>query len=440
MIGRLTSITSCYIGDVAARHKKKSEVLPTLVVNLRTEAPLSSSRSFRRRSHDLPGKENARKEGTGKETLLFRPPPDSREPLDRWSREIQSYLVPSSSYSGTTANSFDPTFRQEYGSSDEAPASSSSLFFINGEPSTALLSPSLRSQASNLSSIDSDDNGSLLSSVVSEMALSRMDGEAGRPSSMGRRSSLQIATRLRHPIGLASPEILSPTVGSAPARRETILDRFFSTTPTSPSMGSAPVPMGSIARFEALIKDMESGRVQPPDDSFLTRNYPPKRIPSPTQRALEYVSTGFLGDSSGSSYGDAESSQRSSMPFPEDYAPRKKLGSILSEGFGLSRQASETSLGTTASMAGSIGAASLMEAQSLGVSSGKRHSLADLSAMKIAPPPAFQLAASSARRGSYPEIPRSSEPYGDAPPPLAARDFSNHPRVVTRPHFREFSF
>ncbi|RPA91130.1 hypothetical protein L873DRAFT_1819967 [Choiromyces venosus 120613-1] len=455
----LSSIASCYIGDVAARHKKKSVVLPTLVVNLRTEPTLSSSRSFRRRSHDVPPKESAKKESPGKETLLFRPGLET-EPLERWAREIQSCLMPGSSHSNATVNTLESGFQEKFSDVDDTPGSPPSLFFINGEPSTALLSPSLRSRASNLSSIDSDDNGSLLSSSASEIN-SQKD-----PDRADRRPSLHIATKLRRSMGPASPDITStniyhnmhtsslnptrttsPIVGPVPARRETILDRFFSTSPSSPSMTSAPAPMNSIARFEALIKDMESGDLRAPDESLSMRNHP-RRIPSPTQRALEYVSTGCLDESSPPSPTSPSSS--SSNNTTEDTTHRHhhhrhhhlspgdpRLPSpLLTESLGLtlSRQPSEASLGTTASMANSQAE---NQAQSLSVSNSKRHSLADFSMMRIATPPLFQIAAS--RRGSYSDIPRTSESYDDGPAPLASSGFSSHPRVA-RALFREFSF
>ena len=57
--------------------------------------------------------------------------------------------------------------------------------------------------------------------------------------------------------------------------------------------------------------------------------------------------------------------------------------------------------------------------------------------MRIATPPLFQIAAS--RRGSYSDIPRTSESYDDGPAPLVSSNFSSHPRVA-RALFREFSF
>ncbi|KAG0638045.1 hypothetical protein HOY80DRAFT_1002140 [Tuber brumale] len=451
----LSSIASCYIGDVAGRHKKKSVVLPTLVVNLRTEPALSSSRSFRRRSHDMPPRDGAKRESPGKETLFFRPGSEANS-LERWAREIQSYLIPGSSHSNATVNTLESAFQEKFSDPDDIPGSSSSLFIINGEPTTALLSPSLRSMASNLSSIDSDDNGSLLSSPASEM------NSPKDPDRADRRPSLHIATKLRNymgptsPTSPASPDIAnnngfpnmhiaslnptratSPTADPVPARRETILDRFFSTAPSSPSTTSAPVPMNSIARFEALIEDMESGELRARDESLSIRNHP-RRIPSPTQRALEYVSTGYLDEPSPSPPSSFSSS--TSTMDPVDTArlspDSPRLSSPLTESLGLtlSRQPSEASLGTTASVTNSQAET---QSQSLGVSNGKRHSLAEFSMVRIATPPLFQIAGS--RRGSHSDIPRTSESYDDGPAPLASPNFPSHPRIA-RALFGGFSF
>lgn len=392
----------------------------------------------------MPAREGAKKEGAGKEILLFRPAPDNVVGIENWAKEIQTHLIPSSSDSNAT-HAIESAFRERFNELDlETPTSSPSLFFINGEPSTALLSPSLRSRASNLSSIESDDKGSVLSSSASEMPSPRLDEDFPRTVVIDSRPPLHVSTKLRHSIGAGavgdikdSSSVVTPV--ALPARRETILDRFFSTAPSSPAISSDPAPMNSIARFEAFIRDIESGRdLKPPDQSVLMSH--PKRIPSPTQRALEYVSTGLLKHSSESV---DNASLRSNVGRAEESPAIREPSVSLSVGSpnrSLSRQASEASLGTTASMAGSTGGGVNIE-PNLGVSNSKRHSLADFSMMRLSTtPPLFQLAAS--RRGSYSDIPRNSESYDDGPSPLASasgRDFSNHPRV-TRPLFREFSF
>lgn len=404
----------------------------------------------------MPPREGAKKEGAGREILYFRPAPDHDVAIERWSKEIQSYLIPTPQ-DPNTANANESEFRGEFSEPDpETQTSSPSLFFINGEPSTALLSPSLRSRASNLSSIESDDKGSVMSSSVSEFPSPRLDEDSPRSSGADGRPPLHVATKLRHSFGAGTvSEIMDEGSVNAqvapPSRRETILDRFFSSTaPSSPNMPTVPVQMNSIARFEALIRDIESGRESNPPDQSSVLMGQPKRIPSPTQRALEYVSTGLLKHASNDGTSLRPGLLYQGEPKP-DIAPSINL-SIESPSHSLSRQASETSLGTAASMTGSIGGGGggggicgsagggTIEA-SLGVSNSKRHSVADFSMMRLSTtPPLFQLAAS--RRGSYSDIPRTSETYDDESSsltPASGRDFGSHPRV-TRPLFREFSF
>lgn len=391
-------------------------MLPTLIVNLRAEIQLSS-KSFRRRSHDVPTtREGTKRERAGREILYFRPAPDNVVAIETWAREIQSYLVPSSADSNTAA-AIESAFRAKFSELDLETPSSPSMFFINGEPSTALLSPSIRSRASNLSSIESDDK-SVMSSAGSEYpsphdVSPRTSGVDGRPP-------LHVVTKMRHTIGADNrDDYFINTPVALPPRRETILDRFFSSTaPSSPNFFPDPVPMNSIARFEALIRDIESGRDFEPRNFNPDLTAHPKRIPSPTQRALEYVSTGLLLNHS-------DHDEALSEIGPRVIDSHLNVGSFSHS---LSRQASEASLGTTASMAGSH------VETNLGVSNNKRHSMADFSVMRLATtPPLFHLAGE--RRGSHSDVPRIAETCEDP----GRSEFGSHPSVA-RPLFREFSF
>lgn len=364
-----------------------------------------------------PTREGAKRERAGREILYFRPAPDNVVAIETWAREIQSYLIPSSADSNT-ASAIESAFRAKFSELDLDPPSSPSMFFINGEPSTALLSPSIRSRASNLSSIESDDK-SIMSSTGSEFppnheASPRSSGVDGRPP-------LHVVTKMRHTIGADNrDDYFVNTPIALPPRRETILDRFFSSTaPSSPNFPPDPVPMNSIARFEALIRDIESGRDSEPQSLHPDLTAHPKRIPSPTQRALEYVSTGLL----------LNHSDYDEVPPDTDFGMMNPHLSVNTFSRGLSRQASEASLGTTASMAGSH------VETNLSVSNGKRHSMADFSIMRLATtPPLFHLAGE--RRGSYSDVPRIAEACEDSP---GRSEFGSHPRVA-RPLFREFSF
>lgn len=362
-------------------------------------------------------REGTKRERAGREILYFRPAPDNVVAIETWAREIQSYLIPSSADSNTAA-AIESAFRAKFSELDLETSSSPSMFFINGEPSTALLSPSIRSRASNLSSIESDDK-SVMSSAGSEHpsphdVSPRTSGVDGRPP-------LHVVTKMRHTTGAENrDDYFVNTPVALPPRRETILDRFFSSTaPSSPNFPPDPVPMNSIARFEALIRDIESGRNFEPRDFCPDLTAHPKRIPSPTQRALEYVSTGLLLNHSDHDEAPSEIDSGTTNP-------HLNVGSFSR---GLSRQASEASLGTTASMAGSH------VETNLGVSNSKRHSMADFSIMRLATtPPLFHLAGE--RRGSYSDVPRIAETCEDVP---ERSEFGSHPRVA-RPLFREFSF
>lgn len=457
-------------------------MLPTLIVNLRAEIQLSS-KSFRRRSHDQPTREGStrRERAGGREILYFRPGPESAVAIEKWSREIQAYLLPA-----------DPGVHAGKVIEGEVDIPASSLFFVNGEPSTALLSPSIRSRASNLSSVGSDDKGSVVSSELPADVSPRSSGvdSSGRPP-------LHVVTKMRHASATTrnSSETsdyftttpIATAAAAPPVRRETILDRFFSSTaPSSPNFppdhnhpaavpAAAAPPMNSIARFEALIRDIEYGHDQDLRDRHPDLRAHPKRIPSPTQRALEYVSTGLLlhhPSSSSSSHDNTTETRSASQQEDEDCAPDVLGGGGVGVGVGafarsLSRQTSEASLNTMAGYAETNLGVPGFVGSSGGGGGGKRHSLADFSVMRLsaattttktttktaaATPPMFQLAGSS-RRGSHSDVPRISEAYEEDSAAAAVGvglgvggvggvgrgEFGAH-LCVGRPLFREFSF
>ncbi|KAL7271923.1 hypothetical protein RUND412_005297 [Rhizina undulata] len=439
----LHTIASCYIGDVAARHKKKSAIMPTLVIHLRADSQPSSPRAFRRRSQETaPAKDASKKEwSSGKETLLFRPVQDDPNSLQRWAREIQSRIIPSSFHSNNNTNvTLESAFQEEFETSDSLVTPPTSFFLINGEPSTALLSPSLRSRASNISSMDSDDKGSIMSSVASELPSPRLDDEFRRSTGSGSRPNLQIKI---HPRDARYDELAEKTPALSPAptnfctvpmRRETILDRYFSTAPSSPNPASIPAPMNSIARFEAMIREMESQDGKPPEHHLqptplnLILEHP-RRIPSPTQRALEYVSSGrILQDSSNAS------SRRCSF---SDLKGKDRDDATLCQSGEASRRNSEASMGTTESHTGSICGNNHVD--SLTVANIKRHSLADFSMMRMSNSPSVFHQLPGSRRGSYSDVGVGSRDEDELSPLPASGNFSGHPRA-TRPLFKEFSF
>lgn len=309
--------------------------MPTLIIHLRPDnQQVSSPRSFRRRSHENPYA--ARSAST---VLFFRSGIDDPVSIQQWAKDIQFYLnacvVPQNSTSPLT-----PTQH-----SFPEVSETSSIFFVNGEPNTALLSPSLRSRCSDLSSIPSDRR-SLSSSSISELPSPRIDDHIHEHHG---RTGLHIATNSeefdlqqfdsRGQIASGSSDY------KRSYKRETILDRYFSSY-------AIPVPVdtptsSSISRFEALMTEMESK--QGGRKNSLTSLSIPQTISSPTLRALEFVSTGiYHPDDIPES---RSNSPRQSLAYPEGYRPQR---SGVSSNYSQSRRNSDSSTGDYSAEASSI--------------------------------------------------------------------------------------
>lgn len=427
-------IASCYVGDVAAS-KKKSLIMPTLVVNLRTSTEhqlqhsSSTSRAFRRRSHEAPSKDGSRKEGATT-TLLFRTNPDEPYVMGIWVREIRSRLIPG--HSTVRPIVVDTALREGLQENDyDTPVSSpSSLFLINGEPSTALLSPSIRSKTSNLSSIDSDDRSSMASTSSDTIGSPRDASEHQRPHS----ATIGYPPWPRTRTG-STPAKGSAPVGSVPGRRETILDRFFASSPASRFEGDKP--MSSMARFEALMNELEAARGGDPllehsstIPSILTSDRP-RRIPSPTQRALEYVSSGRIRspppERGAEATSDEETSDEEQEPdelLSPTYVTTPTFSNLpMSSDRSDSDNISLDTIHTTCTTSTTGTASVVMEmeppaAPLVPASSGKRHSLADFSLMRLSTPPIFGLG--GVRRGSHGDLGQVSESLEGAESPVTA--------------------
>ncbi|KAF8471951.1 hypothetical protein BDZ91DRAFT_484582 [Kalaharituber pfeilii] len=388
----IQEIASCYVGDLGIKQKKQV-ILPTLIIHLKPEIiQVSSPRTFRRRSHDNPYASKV-----APQALFFRPSPESPDTLQQWAREIQFYLSACSMSQSaiTPITPIESTF-------PETLQTSTSLFFVNGEPNTALLSPSLRSKcSSDLDNVPSDRR-SVSSSSVSELPSPRVDDSAH--GQRGRRT-LHIATNSED---IDPQELDSRVTGSsAPVeskqetRRETILDRYFSSYPIPIPMDSATA--SSIARFEALMKEIESqsgnekadirkNSLVSMNESISTKDMDiPKRIPTPTLRALEFVSTGVMHPDD--ELGSAMNSPRNSLVLSEE--TRRRSSSIHSQ-YSPSRRNSDSSIGAYSATASSVtggGAASVVGSLS-GFAYGqnqltcasprsKRHSISDFSMRSI---------------------------------------------------------
>lgn len=383
---RIQDIASCYVGDIGIKQKKQV-IMPTLIIHLKPDnQQVSSPRSFRRRSHENP---YARSAPTA---LFFRPDPDNGDSLQQWAKEIQFYLnVCAATQSNTTP--ITPT-QHSFPEISE----NSSLFFVNvnGEPNTALLSPSLRSKCSDLSSIPSDRR-SISSSSISELPSPRVDEHAHEHHG---RAALHIATNSEE----FDPQELENRAHFASAsdtkrfgRRETILDRYLSSYAV---LSPIDTPMSSIARFEALMTERETlnsatismgGRknslISLGESMSMREMDIPKRIPSPTLRALEFVSTGINHPED--ILESTQSSPRLSLALPDDYRPRSN--SAYSN-YSHSRRNSDSSVGAQSAAASSVtgGGASSVVGSLSGFTLGhgqlscasprsKRHSIGDFS-------------------------------------------------------------
>ena len=357
--------------------------MPTLIIHLRSDnQQVTSPRSFRRRSHENP---NAAK--SAPTALFFRPGTDTGDSLQQWAREIQLYLnacaAPLSSYNTTPITPTQHSF-------PEISETSTSLFFVNGEPNTALLSPSLRSKCSDLSSIPSDRR-SISSSSISELPSPKVDEHT---QDQHGRTTLHIATNSEEFDPHEYDGRGHATSGASEqktVRRETILDRYFSSHAVTSPIDTPTA--SSIARFEALMTEIESKNpVSGRKNSLISLGESigirdmdiPKRIPSPTLRALEFVSTGIY-------YTEdlPKSTHSSPLALLDGYRPQ--VDGVYSN-YSHSRRNSDSSIcapsvaassvtgGGASSMVGSLSGFTLGQGQlSCASPRSKRHSIGDFS-------------------------------------------------------------
>ncbi|KAI9772908.1 MAG: hypothetical protein M1840_008790 [Geoglossum simile] len=296
----LDSIKSVCIEDIA--HRKPGPALPTLVVTL-DQGPPSPKRRSSQSGSVLPMRPRAN-------TLLFRTAKDDVRNISDWHQAIQNQLNPKIEPSGSL---FDPGWgfnnssrtlklntRGPHGGTPGSP--------FSNQANTTLLSPSssVRSVRSELSSSESDKKSfysrgtSELPSPVFEMPLTPVVEDhaivhvgTGSPSSTYEEESAGLLTA-------PSP------------RRETILDRAFmmNCIPDGAELATSP-EQNSIERFEALMRNLEARNAQKmpqPDarskgsessptlttaSSILPPAFePPERVPTPTKRVLEFISSG----------------------------------------------------------------------------------------------------------------------------------------------------
>lgn len=327
----LNDIASCYVGDLGIKHKRPYVILPTLILHFKTQSESSAAaRAFRRRSHDSPYSPKA-----AQTALFFRPPVDGPDELNKWAKEIQNRITPNATNSSTDL--YRP-------STLDAPANA---FLVNGEPSTTLLSPSVRSQSSDVSSEKR--------SIKSSSSDGGFSTSADSPSLSGMKAS---------PIdssfpGLNLPKPRTPKqMVSPPPRRETILDRYFATTPNIPetSMPGA----SSIARFEALVSSDPSIRKAVTQPTSPLYSDTPKRIPSPTQRALDFIS-GVLQESDEEEEEEEPLSRPSLPTSPQVGSPTAQLGTSFTSVNGTLARERKDSISSLSSISAQTSALSISE-------------------------------------------------------------------------------
>ncbi|KAI9786906.1 MAG: hypothetical protein M1839_005137 [Geoglossum umbratile] len=297
----LDSIKSVCIEDMA--HRRQGPALPTLVVTLDQELPSNKRRSSQS-GNVLPIRSRAN-------SLLFRTAKDDARDIHDWYQAIQNQLNPKLEPSNRL---FDPGWGFNNSSrtlklNTRGPYSPPG-YPVSNQANATLLSPSssVRSMRSDLSSSESDKKSFYsrgtpeLPSPVFEMPLTPVaEGHAvvqigsGSPSPMYEEEST----------GLLTP--------SSP-RRETILDRAFmmNCVPGGVELATSP-EQNSIERFEALMRNLEARQAQktrrpdawskgsgsnstmaPASPTLPSAFEPPERVPTPTKRVLEFISSGSI--------------------------------------------------------------------------------------------------------------------------------------------------
>ncbi|KAL1837110.1 hypothetical protein VTJ49DRAFT_4273 [Mycothermus thermophilus] len=294
----LSLIADCQLQMLS--HRKQGPVLPTMVVNVLPDPQLEKAR--KRRSSRTAGFANPR--DNGPITLLFRPA-DEHPTLNDWARFIQSLIqphvperTPMSPLTPMSPIFTDPFSQRPRELADLPPRpgsghgsragfsmkSSTQTYSTRERPLTFSDAPSLRSKRSDLSSQTSMMNQSQpggfhhpFSGVVPAdlpspaTTVGDYHGEfiEGWTSAQGRSSALSSPVRGRdNSIGsqtqVQPPAVSDPAPAPAQAPRETILDRAFQLRciPGAEKEIPGEDKLSSLARFDALMKEMDEKRKQ----------------------------------------------------------------------------------------------------------------------------------------------------------------------------------
>ncbi|KAK4226516.1 hypothetical protein QBC38DRAFT_227476 [Podospora fimiseda] len=291
----IVSITDCQVQMMA--HRKQGPVLPTLVMSIMPDPILDKLR--KRRSSRTTGFTTTKE--TGPTTLLFRYVDNEPYTLQDWSRFIQQLIQPNLPgripipLSPLTPAS--PTFVNPFSSrpgDGQRPGSGSASTrpgFLKGinqthvgrdRPMTFSDSPSLRSKRSDISSATSSMTHAQMGFYSYSMmhpadlpspattigtTIGEYQGEfiEGWTSAQGRSSTLSSPIRERGSVSSGkTPQATMPTASSPPGPRETILDRAFQLRciPGTEEVTPGEEKLTSLARFDALMRDMDEKRKQ----------------------------------------------------------------------------------------------------------------------------------------------------------------------------------
>ncbi|CAG9943282.1 unnamed protein product [Clonostachys rosea f. rosea IK726] len=286
----ISCVVDCQVQMLAKR--KQSHVLPTLVITL-------SDKERKRRSSRAGSLLPANKDSSST-SLWFRSTPEEPYPtLQDWARYIMSRKRPmspdESPITPTSSVTFSPRQRDAsdyFPRPGSGPANrslhhkSSNATYSSGakeRPTTfSSESPSLRSKRSDLSSPSSNFPGSHqvnfgvpsqyyttvlptdLPSPVTTTGDYHRDFIEGWTSAQGRTSTMSSPVQGRDSISYHAHKTSLTSSSSPPMPRETILDRAFQMRSMSASEQILPgeEKLSSVARFDALMRDMDEKRKQ----------------------------------------------------------------------------------------------------------------------------------------------------------------------------------
>ncbi|CAG8954142.1 hypothetical protein HYFRA_00009246 [Hymenoscyphus fraxineus] len=318
------------------QHRKQSPSLPTLMLELKPNA--LSEKQRKRRSSRTAGLTSTKDPWPN--ILLFRSVPDERYNIYDWQVSIKSKLTPENpedsplTPASPSFNTFQTQLPQEPRNTPTRPdiiqrvsnQTMNSYQTTRDKPSNMISpSPSLRSRRSDLSSQSSslhpplgfvaqqNYSTTLPSDLPSPASTYENQFVEGWTSAQGRSSALSTHTRGSNSFSAVYPT--SPIASTPPGPRETILDRAFQMRciPGSDrATDKEEEKVSSIARFEALMREVDERKKKRESENEVASRSKQEwdldeeseesdfaesgdeevdiDIPTPAQRALDYIS------------------------------------------------------------------------------------------------------------------------------------------------------